>query len=503
MKRISKSLRIIMTVILAITLIPVSPVKAGNDPITVNENSSIVITNMSDGEVEITRDMFDLSSTGWICVHDSSNITEFLYVDESFQKISLRNAGDKLICSPDEGEAFFYSSLLGDNVEVVLDSNKSSIGYCEIRCFDEWTITNNEAVDISLFWIGEYDVEYTYIRRDGMVYTTTTEGEFPDIIEAGATLIFTVVDDASFSITNPYAGVLWYTTGKSNQIKVSKTVAEKYSTTDTYEMDGCIYTVTNSSDNLNLEFYFNATTQIQAEIYDSKGVLTGTVNNAQNVGKENATSIPAGGKIVFSGVEAPNETLSIKYSSLYDSVIDVSGVRKAKPAENKKIYIHYADGSLVPEGLSKDSKGYYVSAEVTYVDTTMDQEKDTVGGFSILPIKDTTGRAVVNKWYVYNSETGTYYDASVVTGNTFTVEPLTTGIYSQLLDTYGNSSEYHLYVEWDRLGITQSGTYNLMKDVQYTFGSGSWTVADDVSVYSGNMNFYVDGAAGNYQLTLQ
>jgi hypothetical protein len=52
-----------VVVLLAVILIPVSPVKAGNEIITVNENSSIVITNMSDSEVLITVDMFDLSKT--------------------------------------------------------------------------------------------------------------------------------------------------------------------------------------------------------------------------------------------------------------------------------------------------------------------------------------------------------------------------------------------------------------------------------------------------------
>ena len=41
------------------------------------------------------------------------------------------------------------------------------------------------------------------------------------------------------------------------------------------------------------------------------------------------------------------------------------------------------------------------------------------------------------------------------------------------------------------------------KDVEYTFGSGTWTVEGDSGVYSGDMSFYVDDAAGNYQLTLQ
>ena len=44
---------------------------------------------------------------------------------------------------------------------------------------------------------------------------------------------------------------------------------------------------------------------------------------------------------------------------------------------------------------------------------------------------------------------------------------------------------------------------NLIKDVEYTFGSGTWTVEGDSGVYSGDMSFYVDDAAGTYQLTLQ
>ena len=43
------------------TLIRISTVKAENGIVTVNENSSVVITNVSGEIVEITVDMFDLS----------------------------------------------------------------------------------------------------------------------------------------------------------------------------------------------------------------------------------------------------------------------------------------------------------------------------------------------------------------------------------------------------------------------------------------------------------
>ena len=494
-----------MTVLLAVILIPVSPVKAGNESITVNENSSIVITNMSGREVSITADMFDLSKTDWICMHNSSDLLGFIYVDENFTSVPLRNRGDKFVCSPIDGEAAFDSSSLGVNVEVVLDRSKPSVGYHDLMYFDQYTITNKEEVDISLYGIGDYTLKYKYMLPNGLGYEATTEDGWPGVLKPGETLILTVADNEVFNITNPYVACFWYTVGNFNNIEVRKVVAEEYAefTTATYELDGCTYTVTNGSEYLDVEFAFNATTEIQAEIFTSKGVSMGTVNNVQSVGSEISTSIPKGGRIVFSGIEAPDEILSVKYYSLFEPVIDISGVRKAKPTENKNIYIHFPNGPLVPAGVSKDSKGYYISTEITYADTTLEQEKDTVGGFQILPIKDTTGMAVVNKWYVYNSETGKYFDASGVTGNTLTVEPLTTGVYSQLLETYGNSNEYHLYVEWDVPLITQSGIYNFVKDVKYTLESGKWTVEGDACVYSGNMNFYVDDVAGNYQLTLQ
>ena len=92
MKKISK---ILIVVIMAMTLIRISTVKAENDIVTVNENSSVVITNVSGEIVEITVDMFDLSSTDWICIHDSQDMLGYLYVDESFGRIPLNNLGDK------------------------------------------------------------------------------------------------------------------------------------------------------------------------------------------------------------------------------------------------------------------------------------------------------------------------------------------------------------------------------------------------------------------------
>ena len=504
MKKISKIFKIIVAVIMAMTLIRISTVKAENGIVTVNENSSVVITNVSGEIVEITVDMFDLSSTDWVCIHDSQGMVGYLYLDESFDRIPLNNLGDKLICSPISGEAFFDASLLGDNVEVTYDGNKPSIGYHEIRYFDEYVITNNEEVDISLFWLGEYNINYIHMLPDGMSYETTSENGWLQVLRPGETLTFTVIDEGSYNITNPYVGCFWYSTGNFNNVDVDRDISDDYTskvTEKTCDLDGTIYTVTNNGEYM--EIISNGTTEYEGIIYDSNGIRTGTVSNANAIGTDIKNYIPAGGKIVYTSGATTNGELTISYYSMYDPVVEFSGLRKAAPAEDKKIYIHFPEGPLVPEGLSEDDKGYYISTEVTYVDTTLDQEKDTVGGFSIPAIKDTTGMAVVDRWYVYNSETGTYYDTAAETGDTLTVKPLTTGIYSQLLDTYGDSSEYHLYVEWDISEITQSGIYNLIKDVEYTFGSGTWTVEGDSGVYSGDMSFYVDDAAGNYQLTLQ
>lgn len=57
MKKISKIFKIIVAVIMAMTLIRISTVKAENGIVTVNENSSVVITNVSGEIVEITVDM--------------------------------------------------------------------------------------------------------------------------------------------------------------------------------------------------------------------------------------------------------------------------------------------------------------------------------------------------------------------------------------------------------------------------------------------------------------
>ena len=91
MKKISKIFKIIVAVIMAMTLIRISTVKAENGIVTVNENSSVVITNVSGEIVEITVDMFDLSSTDWVCIHDSQGMVGYLYLDESFDRIPLNN----------------------------------------------------------------------------------------------------------------------------------------------------------------------------------------------------------------------------------------------------------------------------------------------------------------------------------------------------------------------------------------------------------------------------
>ena len=228
MKKISKIFKIIVAVIMAMTLIRISTVKAENGIVTVNENSSVVITNVSGEIVEITVDMFDLSSTDWVCIHDSQGMVGYLYLDESFDRIPLNNLGDKLICSPISGEAFFDASLLGDNVEVTYDGNKPSIGYHEIRYFDEYVITNNEEVDISLFWLGEYNINYIHMLPDGMSYETTSENGWLQVLRPGETLTFTVIDEGSYNITNPYVGCFWYSTGNFNNVDVDRDISDDY-----------------------------------------------------------------------------------------------------------------------------------------------------------------------------------------------------------------------------------------------------------------------------------
>lgn len=507
MKKISKYLKIFMVLAIAVAMVQISPVRAAED-ITLNENEHIEITftwgpTMNNAPV-IGPELFDTSTTDWIYVYDNSDMRSFGIIDENFEGIEMMSDSDRLLCSPVNGSATFYGSQLIEEVQAVHNTYGPAAVYCELRFFDEYTINNNEEWDIFLFTEDDFLVDYTTISSDGLPIGSETEVILPERLATGESITIKAAGDYN-DINNPVVGGFYYTIGNNNNITSYAQVASEYSTVkeNVYDMDGTAYTVTNNA-NYEIDITSIATAEFQAAIYDSKGASVGTITNVQAIGRECTGSIPAGGKMVYSYSEtSETNTLNISYYEIFDSLIKISGVRKPLPTENKNVYIHFPEGPLVPNGLNKDSNGYYLSTKVTYVETTLEQQADTVGGFTIPSVKDTTGMAVVNKWYVYNSKTGTYFSTPVVTGDTLTVEPFKAGLYSQLLSIYSYSSEYHLYAEWEIPAIAKSGTYKLIEDVGYSFGSGRWQVANDVSVYSGGMAFYIDKDAGSYQLTLQ
>lgn len=506
MKKISNYLKILMVLVMVVSLIQISPTKAAED-ITVGASERIVISftwsNTLEAPPTINKEMFDVSTTDWIYVYDNTDMCMMGVIDEKFEGISLNSEYDRFICSPKEGSATFYGSGLIEEISVEHDTTKPAAQYCDLRYFDKYKIENNDQYDLFLSPVGDYLVDYTPISSDGIPMDPVTGEYLPERVYSGETIELTATSDGTYDINNPSVGGFYYYSEASNYT-VTRTMADAYAelNKNEYDLNGITYTITNNA-GYEIDIMSNSTVEFEATIYNASGVATGNVNNAQSIGQEVSSTIPAKGKIVYNSVEEPDSILNISNYSIFDDFISVSGIRKAAPPENKKIYIHFPSGALVPSGLLQDDKGYYISTEVTYVDTDYTEEADTIGGFTIQSIKDSTGMATVNKWYVYAEEIDSYFETSEVAGDKLVVEPFESDFYTQLLRSYGDSSEYHLYAQWEIQTITQSGTYNLIQDVEYRLGSGTWTIGDDACVYNGDMAFYLDGSAGSYEITLK
>ena len=505
MKKPSNYLKIFIVLVMVISLMQLSPIKAAED-ITVSSNERIIISFIWSDTLEasptIYKDLFDLSKTDWIYVYDNSDMREVGVIDENFEGITLNSEYDQLICSPKEGSANFYGANLIEEVSVVHDTTKPAAQYCDLRYFDKYTISNNsEDYEVYLFIDGDYSVDYVNTYSDGMQGDPIVNDMLPDRVYPAESIEFTATSEGAYDINEPILGGFYYFT-EAIDYSVTREMSDSYAeiNSNEYDMNGISYTVTSSA-SYDIEITSKSAIEYEATVYDSTGTSVETVTNGQ--GSDYNITIPAGGKIVFGAVDEADAILTLTNYSIYDDFISVSGLRKAAPAETKKIYIHFSNDSFTPSGLSQDDEGYYISTEVVYVDTDYTEEADTIGGFTIPSIKDTTGMAAVNNWYVYSYEDGSYFEATKVTGDKLVVEPLESDFYTQLLRSYGEASEYHLYAQWEVQTITQSGTYNLIPDVEYRLGSGSWTIGDDNCVYSGDTVFYLDSDAGSYEITLK
>lgn len=462
---------------------------------TISENDSVIVllNNELDFPTYISSQCFD-SSVEWNYVYYvNSKPIEYGTVDSSFNK-TLSSYDEYYAFSPKSGSGVFQGIILDTNVETSVNYDTAALYSFDVKYTKEYTITNNGRENVNLWMEGDYLVDYILYDSDDIPKSTGYMTTVPQTLGSREKLEILVnhMDGTDSGGKIVYNGVY------ETDVEVSESNLNSYAQGSKEDIDGLKYTVTNNNTSkVNLKM--RLTQKGRFIVYNASGSVISDVSDIATT-----VDVPAKGKCVvyLENETGQGERFIVGYDSSVADGLDISAIRKARPSENKKVYIWFPKGPFEPAGLSKDTTGYYLSRKITYVETKLSQLEDTVGGFTIPEIKDTTGMARVNKWYVYNSKIDQPVTSFSVSGPSLNVVPLSTDFYNELMTWYGYSSVYHIYGEWKVLPITASGQYKLLKDVEYSLGSGKWSVSNDNTVYNGGMNFYLDDEAGNYTFTL-
>lgn len=387
------------------------------------------------------------------------------------------------------------AEAVSDNLGIaeyrMLDGNTRSTGSYDVTYAKEYTVINSGNEAVSLSKEGDYYVEYTLYEATGATKETGYMTELPSAMAAGEKLVFNIIRiDGTAS-----KGMLNY---NSTQLQISERDLDEYFQGSIEDIGGVKCTIANNNDAV-VNLKMRLTQKGVFEVYDNSGSYLYSVPATETI-----LDIPANGKCVVY-LEGDGEKLDkfyVRYSSRFADKLSISSEKKEKSSEDKKIYIWFPKGSLIPTGLSKDSIGYYLSTKITYVETGLPQSRDRIGEFAIPKINDTTGMATVNSWYVYDYNSKQVVNTFSVSGEKLEVNAQNLKFYNELSAMYQNSDAYHIYAEWKIKPITASGNYSLVKDVEYSFGKGNWTVKDDSTVYNGDMKFYLDDKAGKYSVVL-
>ena len=386
MKRISNCLKIFLAAVLVIALTRTGSVKGVEQKTqTVRTIDHIEITVTSDVEVNITKDMFELTNTDWIYKHYSSDmiLDSAGVIDTEFEGVTL-GAKEIFMCAPLNDEAVIDYTYISDMAVVTYAEFESIFDYYVMDYLYSYEIDTFEEEPVYIFTEGDFKVDINYLDADGNILETVLDTSLPATLNNGEKIQFTASSEGSYDIKQAEIGYFYFTVGRGGYVSANCELMEKYNEMKRDELvtDGTIYTITNNA-SYDIEIGNYSDIVIETETYDADGNFVTSFNSTHCAA--NAwfyTMIPAGGKAIYTYEANPNKVLMSEYLSVYGDAL-------------------------------------------TFGEITIPEET-----------------------------------------------------------------------------ITESGTYRLDSEMEYTLGAGKWTIEGDSTVYNGGFTFYID-KSGDYELTLQ
>lgn len=472
--RINSGLKIIMAVVMLVSMVHTNSVE-GATIYNCTAEDSILITNVSTGYATPCISTDDVNGEyEWKYVLYNSDGSVYLY-----GTISGKTYIDKektLVISPSQGVGIFEYG--GTDLEVTVRKAVPLYKSCSLDADSIYTFSNNSNYPMKIEYDGIYTIEY-YIY-DSTGERIKSSREFPVYISSG--------NEAEF-LTGAYT-TDEFEIYALNINEISQKSESTQKETLELDMNGLKYVIENNGNN-RVYFSSGSISGISYDLYDSNGNVAVTASNSSVF----ITELDAGEYVDFSSTSGT--TINLTYTYTGEDPILVTTYRSSS-SWSISVNLHFKQEDLCFNGTNGNNRYRYVLETVS----TKLSESEDKGSFNLTSVTDKTGMAYVNKWYVYDTTTGTYYANTVVSETDFNIRNKTI-FYNKLMELYGDTTEFHVWVECATNPIVSSNSYELVKDIEYTFGSGSWAVAGDNCQYAGGMAFYLDGSSGSYTLTAQ
>ena len=365
MKRISNYLKILLAVILVIALTKNGSVEGVEESKqTLSSLDHIEIAASGDAEVNITKDMFELTSTDWIYKYYNSdeNIQSAGIIDTTFQGITL-GIGERILCAPLEEDAVIDYTYIKDIAEITYAKLEYIFDYYTMDYLYSYEINTSEVEPVYIFTKGDFKVDINYLDADGNVLETVLDTTLPTTLNQGEIIQFTASEKGSYDIKQAEIGSFYFTRGKTKKVSSSCKLMEKYDVNKTDELvtDGTIYTITNNA-NYAIEIGNFSNVVIESEVYDASGARIETFNSSDCAAVQAwfYIMIPAGGKAVYFYEANPDEVLISEYLSVYEGALTFGEL-------------------IIPEGKITESGLYRLDSEKIY---TLGEGKWTIEGDS-------------------------------------------------------------------------------------------------------------------------
>ncbi len=472
--RINRGLKIILAVVMLLFVVNVNLVE-GAITYTCTAEDSILITNISTGYTvpSISTDNINgeyeweyvlYNSDG--SVYSYGTISGNIYIEKE----------KTLVISPCQGEGTFEYN--GTSLNVTFRTGIPLYDSGNWVANSIHVFSNNSIYPMRIEYDGIYAIEYYIYDSSGEYIKSSTE--FPvDISSGNEVMVFT-----GPSTTDEFEIYALYV----NEISQNSESFQR--NTLEFDMNGLEYVIENNGNN-RVYFMGDSISGVSYTLYDANGNAAVTASNSSTF----ITELKAGERVDFSSVSGKAINLSYIYSD-EDSVLVTT--YRSGGYKHVEVNLHFKQEDLSFNGMI----GNNIYPYSLIIDRTKQSEPEDMGSFYLSSVIDKTGMAYVNKWYVYDVTTGTYYPNTMVEETDFNIRDKSI-FYNKLMELYGGTAEFHIWVECSTKPIVSSNSYDLVKDIEYTFGSGLWTVVGDDCQYAGGMAFYLDASSGSYTLTSQ